>query len=219
MTSGDIDKFLHDLHNIPDYEEEIEEYWNDAQNEAYLIDVLSRLYNSEDAAYNALREHQGRLIPKFFAGVDLDIMPPGLDPQLHNKDMEPSKVKGILIEFVEGHDIWQLPHHQFFRSSWQDLVDQAVVVVDVLGDLDIPNDDVRPENFLLFKTKDGDSKQYRVFMIDFTLCRIRGRDESDLEWGRAKCSLGKDRAIAARMKTLLKKHGFSLEYERSTRWD
>lgn len=84
--------------------------------------MLSGLCNSEVAVYSALRKHQGRLIPRLFAGVDLDIMPSEVDPQLHNKDMEPFKVKGIRINFTRGHDMWQLPL-QFPRSSWQDLVD------------------------------------------------------------------------------------------------
>lgn len=56
-------------------------------------------------------------------------------------------------------------------------------------------------------------------MMYFALCRIRGRGESDLEWGRAKSTLGEDRAVTARMDRLLKKHDFSLTYEISTRWD
>lgn len=84
VKSGDIDTFLHDLHHIEDYEDETGEDWNDAQNEVYLVDMMSRIYNSEVAVYNALGGHQGRLIPKCFAGVDLDVMPPGADPQLHN---------------------------------------------------------------------------------------------------------------------------------------
>lgn len=44
--------------------------------------------------------------------------------------------------------MWQLPL-QLPRSSWQDLVDQAVAIIDVLDNHDILNDDVHPENFLL----------------------------------------------------------------------
>ena len=87
--------------------------------------------------------------------------------------MELFPVKGILIDFVEGHDMLQLPH-QFPRSSWQDLVNQAVAIVEVLGDNDNLNDDVCPENFVLFKTKDGDRKQYRVLMIDLCSAESEG---------------------------------------------
>lgn len=65
VESGAIDTFLHDLHHTPDYQDETEEDWNDAQNEAYLADMVSGFYKSEVAVYNALREHQGRLLPRF----------------------------------------------------------------------------------------------------------------------------------------------------------
>lgn len=88
VKSGVIGASLHDLNHIPDYKFKTEEEWNDAQIDAYMVDVLSDLSDSEVAVHNALHEHQGRLIPRAFAGVDLDILPPRLGPQLHDKEME-----------------------------------------------------------------------------------------------------------------------------------
>ncbi|KAF4976071.1 hypothetical protein FZEAL_7218 [Fusarium zealandicum] len=218
VKSGAICSFLHDLHEIPKYKDDTEEDWDDAQNEAFLADELHGLYKTEVAVYNALNQYQGRLIPTLLAAVELDIAPAKPDIHPSAQDLEPCKVRGILLQYIPGHSMKHLPDH-FPRSSWQDIVDQALLVVNVLGDHSILNRDVRPENFLISKKTEVDISRYQVFMIDFALCRFRGRDESDLEWGRAKHTKDEEGAIALRMKKLLEKeHGFDLQYQDSMRY-
>jgi hypothetical protein len=78
----------------------------------------------------------------------MDLGPDQADLQSHNQDFEPTKIKGILLQYIEGGNMWDIVN-SFFQSSWQDLVDQAVAIVRILGDHNILNQDVRPENFLV----------------------------------------------------------------------
>ncbi|KAK7422777.1 hypothetical protein QQZ08_009402 [Neonectria magnoliae] len=223
VQSGAVYQFLDDLHRIENFQDDTEEDWDDAQNEAFLADELLRLYKTEVAVYDRLHEYQGRVIPRLLAAIDIDIAPTGHATEVSEKGgFEPFKVKGLLLQYIDGCDLWGIVH-RFPRSSWQDIVDQALAIIRVLGDYNILNKDVRPENFMVSTTTEGrqqeEEGQHRVFMIDFALCRFREQDESDLEWGRAKFSKDEEGAIALRMKKLLsEKHDFQLHYEDPLRY-
>ncbi|KAK7402684.1 hypothetical protein QQX98_011547 [Neonectria punicea] len=224
VQSGAVYRFLNNLHQIKNFQGDTEEDWDDAQNEAFLADELLRLYKTEMAVYDRLHEYRGHLIPRLFAAIDLDIAPTGHTTEVSERGgFEPFKVKGLLLQYIDGCDLWNIVH-RFPRSSWQEIVDQALAIIRVLGDYNILNKDVRPENFMVSTTMENhqqeeEAQQCRVFMVDFALCRFRGQDESDLDWGRAKFSKDEDGAIALRMKKLLsEKHDFQLHYEDPLRY-
>ncbi|CAI4215955.1 unnamed protein product [Parascedosporium putredinis] len=95
------------------------------------------------------------------------------------------------------------------------IVDQAVAIVQVVGDHNILNRDVRPDNFIIEQNRSG---SYRVFMIDFGLARLRGRDESDRDWGKAKLNRDEEGAVGLVMKKRLAREGFELRFEKSDRY-
>jgi len=102
------------------------------------------------------------------------------------------------------------------RTSWQNIVDQAVAIVRIVGDNYILNRDVRPENFVVTQVSEHD---YKVFMIDFALCRFKGENESNAEWADAKFTKDEEGAVGLIMKKrLLNKYGFELHYETSLRY-
>ncbi|KAK0710079.1 hypothetical protein B0T26DRAFT_755198 [Lasiosphaeria miniovina] len=105
-----------------------EEDWDDAENESFLADESLRLFTTEYTAYDRLSNHQGRSIPRLLAAVDIDIAPPppGLAPAAEG-DFEPFKVQGIILQYLEGIELWDIVKH-CPRSSWQGIVDQAVDV-------------------------------------------------------------------------------------------
>ena len=212
VQSGGVRNFLHDPRHVEDFQEETEDDWDDAQNEVFLAELL-KYYMAEAATYNALRDHQGSLIPRLFAEVNLDLTP----PNAHDEGIQPEElfqVKGILIQYIEGFTLSALPDHAP-QSSWQNIVDQAVSIVHVLGDNNIMNQDVRPDNFMISLKGNG---RYQVFMIDFGLCRFRGQDESYLDWGGAKYTESEVDAAGLFMQRRLGKHGFELKYECSQRY-
>lgn len=219
VESGAIQRFLHDLRHIDRFQEDTEEDWDDAQNEAFLSHELLRLYDAEVAVYDALRDHQGRLIPKVIAAVDLDLATSSSTLHCDDRgDFAPFRVRGILLEYINGCNLMDIVDH-FPRSSWQRIVNQAVATIRILSDHNILNNDVRPENFVVCPVGDGDPKQDpQVFMIDFALCRFRAADESDAEWGRAKHGKDEEGAIGLRMKKVLAYHDYELDYEYSQRY-
>ena len=213
VQSGRVHKFLHDLHHVKDFQEETEDDWDDAENEAFLADKLLKLYTTETATYNALRNYQGCVIPRLSAEINLDLTP----PNANGEDSQPEelfRVKGILLQYIDGFCLSDLADRAP-QSSWQNIVDQAISIVHVLGDNNIMNEDVRHGNFMV---SPEDSGGYRVFMIDFGLCIFRGQDESDRDWGRKKITEDEEGAIGLVMKMRLERHGFELNFKQSDRY-
>ena len=213
VQSGEVFDHLHDHRYVKDFQEEAEDYWYDAENEAFLANKLLELYAAETATYNALHSYQGNLIPRLFAAINLDLTPPNMQGKVSWPE-ELFQVKGILLQYIEGFSLSDL-QDRAPRSSWQNIVDQALSIVHVLGDHDILNKDVRPGNFMVSPKGDGG---YQVFMIDLALCRFRGQGESDFVWGLAKYVMDEEGRVGEVMKDRLGKHGFELNYKRSERY-
>ncbi|KAK7428880.1 hypothetical protein QQZ08_004650 [Neonectria magnoliae] len=211
LRSGKTESFLDKLHTVPGFQRDTEDDWDTAENEAYLADELQKCFNSEIATYSRLQEHQGKIIPRFLAAITLGMPPP--DAALSTQQQELYQIKGVLLEYLTGFSLSSMVQSAP-RSSWQDIVDQAIRIVHVLGDNNILNADVRPDNFVVVP----EDQAYRVFMIDFGQCRLRREDESDAEWGRAKWIQDEEGAVGAVMRSRLKKVGFELRFEPSWRY-
>jgi predicted protein tyrosine phosphatase len=207
VRSGTIHQFVHDLHHV----EKLQIYEMDfsyAQAEAYIAHLVLEQYTAEIAVYDALRDHQGKAVPRLLAAVDLDLSPPGAEDELFH-------IKGILLEFIEGFPMSQLSGN-VPQSAWQNIVDQGIAAVHVLGDHYIMDEDRRPLNFMVSPEKDG---EFRVFMIDFGCCRFKRDDESEEEWASNKITMDEEGAVGLLMrKWLAKDHGFNLHYEPSSRY-
>lgn len=208
IQTGTVHQFLYNLHHVRDFQEDTEDDWDNAQDEAFVADKALQYYTAEAAVYNALRECQGKVIPRLLAAVDLNLTPPGAD------DHELFHVKGLLLEYIDGFSLENLTDHAP-RSAWQDIVDQAVAATHVLGDHNILDWDRRPINFMVTPKEEGG---FRVAMIDFGVARFRREDESDSDWGRAKLSENEEGAVGLVMKKRLSRHEFDLHYERSDRY-
>lgn len=183
---------------------------------------LSKCFKAEVATYSALTKHQGEFIPRLLAEITLDISPPDL--AFSAQQQEPSQVKGILLEYLPGFSLSSIAQNAP-QASWQSIVDQAIKIVHILGDHNILNTDVRPDNFVVVPKRrraqamdEENSAEYQVFMIDFGQCRLRREDESDAEWGRAKWIQDEEGAVGAVMRMMLRKIGFELDYRPSWRY-
>ncbi|EEU36455.1 uncharacterized protein NECHADRAFT_81215 [Fusarium vanettenii 77-13-4] len=213
LKSGDLQDFLGRLHAEEDSEEDDDEDdWDASENEAWLADMMLNYFRAEVATYSALQKHQGDLIPRLFAQVTLQVVQPSTS--LDEQQQDTCLVKGILIEYLKGFTLSSLKSSAP-RSSWQNIVDQGIRITHVLGDNNILNSDVRPDNMMVVRQG---KEEYRVCMIDFGHCRMRREDESDHDWGRAKWCQDEEGAIGVVMRGALAKVGFQLHYENSGRY-
>ena len=208
VQTGTVHQFLHKLHHDKNFRRETEDDWEDWECEAFLADECHQTFLYEAAVYEALRVHQGKAIPRLLAAVDLNLTPLGVE------DHELFHAKGLLLEYINGFDLFDLPDHAP-RSAWQAVVDDAIAAVHILGDHNILDEDRHLRNFIVSPKPDG---QFHVFMIDFGYCKFRGKDESDRVWGSAKLTENEEGAVGAVMKKRLAKVGFDLHYERSSRY-
>ncbi|KAH7246592.1 hypothetical protein BKA59DRAFT_439214 [Fusarium tricinctum] len=211
LASGKVEKFLEKLRTVPNFKDDTEEDWDNAENEAYLASALQQYFDAETATYARLQQYQGRAIPRLLAPVALHDTPS--NEVLSTQQRKLKEHKGILLQYLPGFSLSEMIQNAP-RTSWQGIVDEAVQKVHLLGDHNILNKDVRPANFMVVP-KNG---AYRVFMIDFGQCRFRRKDETDAEWGRAKRDQDEEGAVALVMEMRLKRVGFELQYEQSPRY-
>ena len=208
IRTGTIHQFVHDLRHVESFRiSEMDP--DDAQVEAFIANMAHEQYTAEFAVYDALRDHQGKEIPRLLAAVDFDLTPPGAEDELFH-------VKGFLLEYIEGFPLSELSKNAP-QSAWQNIVDQGIAALHILGDHYIIDEDRRPLNFIVSPEKDGG---FRVFMIDFGCCRFKREDESEAEWASNKITMDEEGVVGLVMKKWLANegHGFHLHYEPSGRY-
>lgn len=212
--------FLHNLRTGEEYFEKTGDGWNAAQHEAHQAHALLGMFSNEVATCEAMREHQGSLVPKLLATVDLELETQGSTAETPDcGDFEPFRLKGVLLDYIEGCDLNEVVQH-FPRSSWKYIVDEAVKIIYAMDKLNILNRDVHERNFVISGASDsvvsvnqGEPAQPRVYMIDLAMCRVRRPDESDGEWGRAKHKEGEALFGVSLKEKWKKRHNFELDYE------
>lgn len=203
LTTGcRLDGFQCLLREDESFKKETELGWGRGEYEAFLHGEMLRMYDSEAAAYQRLRDVQGTLVPRLITAGFLDASVSD-DTGTDSRDQAPFQIKGVLLQYIEGFALSSLDS-QAPRSHWQPIVDQAVRVTQVLADKEVLNADVRPENFIVERTHEG-SCPYRVFMIDFGESRLRRKGESDFSWGRAKWRQDEEGAVGLVMRCRLRR--------------
>ncbi|KAG8684951.1 hypothetical protein FRC09_015051, partial [Ceratobasidium sp. 395] len=127
-------------------------------------------FGSECAVYKRLGSLQGRDIPIFHGSTRFldDSSAPGLS----------LSIPGVLLEAIPGSSLEDIDVSAVDLST---VINNALRIVDIWGDLGVLNKDVRLGNFIV---KPDNS----VIMIDFAQTRLRRADEDDLAWKRAKWS-------------------------------
>lgn len=212
-----LDDFVFSLCALENYREQTAQAWTVAQREACLAVDIADVYYDELSVYDALQDFQGQSIPRFVASLELDISPLGVDipprdPSAAFATFEPFIVKGILLERIEGFTLWDMPDRGVPRWQWQGLVDKARRMLDILDDNEILNMDVQPQNFIVapLTDKPESADDYKVYMIDFGMCRFREENESNLVWSVAKNTYNGDGRLFYWMNIRLEREGFAL---------
>lgn len=209
VMSGGVEGFLLRLGD-KQFKDETEEDWNAGQIEAGLANDMREMYRVETTVYDRLGDVQGKIVPRVIAAVELGIAPADIN---FNNQQQHFQIKGILLEYIPGFSLRDLDT-KAPPDSWQGVVDQAVEIARSLGDHDILNRDVRPDNFIVSHCDGGNGQEeedpeegFQVFMIDFGQSRVRREDESDFDWGRAKWQEDEEGAVGLIMQHRLRKLG------------
>ena len=196
VQSGGASEFTSWLYD-GDNEEYDSDKWNTAQRETYLNDECHELFENEVAAYDAMKNIQGRYIPQLLAKATMNS---------HSVSASDSQyffeVPGILLEYIDGFTLSDIEEN-VSRELWQQICDEAVQVVNIVCDHNVLNKDVRPDNMIV-RADEGSNHDYEVFMIDFAFSRLRQSDETDDEWREAKRSQDEEGAIGYVMQHRLK---------------
>lgn len=211
IRTGSIQQFAHDLRHVEGFRDAQSELdaSDIAQDEAYINGTMVQDHTPELAVHNALHDQQGKVVPRLLAAVDLDLTRPGAEND------ELFHIKGILLKYIEGFRMSKFPD-ETPPSAWQNIVDQAIAAVNVLGDYHILDTDRRPDNFIVTPDKKGG---FRVFMVDFGCARFKREDESEAEWASNKITENEETGVGTVwQKCLARDYGFCLEYNPSDRW-
>jgi hypothetical protein len=85
----------------------------------------------------------------------------------------------VLLKDCDGFSLDKLADNALIRC-WQSIYDDAVFIVNSISDYNILNKDIKPENFIVRKISFNGNTKYKLVIIDFTLCRARMFNESDV---------------------------------------
>ena len=99
------------------------------------------------------------------------------------------------------------------KECWQSIGEEAIWIVNVIGDRGILNEDVKRPNFIVQRQE---ANVCKVFMIDLALCLFRSESEDDAEWDQWKAMQDEEGTVVYVMQRKLK-GGFT--YHRSARYE
>lgn len=193
VENGDAAKFIATL-NEDDENDINDESWNTAQNEAYFFDLSRDLHKCEIKTYNNLKNLQGKNVPRFFANVHLNGF---------STNHILFEVQGIMIEFIEGYNLSDLAQNEP-QSAWQNICDEAVRAVNLIGEHGVLNEDVRTHNILVRKRAISSAQAPEIFIIDLAQCRFREDYVSEAAWNHEKRRQDEEGAIGFVMAQKLK---------------
>lgn len=162
-----------------------------SQNMRLIANRCISMARAEKVVYKALRSLQeaGR-VPRYYASVELNIdnvprIPLSMPAEELGLLRQYVQVPGCLFEYVPGFSLsaaGDLPT----RKEQAEAVLGSIILVNEIGDYDVLNNDVRPENILIQKTVVDGKTTIKPVMIDFAQARVRRRDENDEEWDKVK---------------------------------
>lgn len=181
--------------------------WSTSQEETYFHDYMQGLYETETQAYDTLTDMQGNDIPRLFSRVTMPIP----TPARNNLLSEYIDIPGVLLQYIEGFPLTDIAICAP-RDSWQTICEDAIRIVNRVGDRGILNEDVKTRSFVVQSRPEN---QYHVFMIDFALCDFREEYPDETEWEKCKARQDEEGAVGFVMQKALQ-GGFV--YHRSARY-
>lgn len=211
VASGEAAKLISETEDIT-IDDELS--WGETHEETFLFDYCRDIYRCEIDVYRRLKDLQGETIPKVFADVRFNPWPSSDPPPTDTQDF--FEVPGILMEHIRGYSLGEIKDRAP-PSTWQPICEEAIRIVNLIGDLGILNKDIQTRNILVRENKKGEApSSYEVIFIDFGNCRFRGPDQSEEDWRHEKSEMDEEGAIGCVMEHKLK-GGF--KYQRTSHFD
>lgn len=181
---------------------------NSSHHEARLQHLLCGIMLPREVkAYDALKDLQGKVIPRLIAKVTV----PGGD--LATPEVDKQGFPGIVMEFIPGFPLSDLAEFAP-RELWQPICDHAIQIINLIGDRGILNEDVQTRSFIVKLDSTCDTG-YKISMIDFGFCAFRDEYDDERTWTKAKCMQREEEVIGRQMEQKLE-GGFV--YNESGRW-
>ena len=199
ILNGDAAKLITELTADRDLPARNFHVWNSSQEETYLHDFMQGLYETETQVYNTLADLQGSHIPQLFSCVTMPLSTPVQNnmplsaPVQNNLLSEYIDIPGILLQYVEGFPLTDIATYAP-RDSWQSICEDAIRIVNLIGDRGILNEDVKTRSFIVQKSPENQFL-YVVFMIDFALCNFRKEYANEIEWEECKARQDEEGAV------------------------
>jgi tRNA A-37 threonylcarbamoyl transferase component Bud32 len=172
ILDGGASDFITKLRSNSNLAETEGEYWCDVEYEAYLYDQMQKFYDTETKVYQRIKDMQGRDVPRLIARITVS-------PDSPSPTQKCLDCSGILLELIEGFPLGDIVVHAP-RETWQGICEEAIYIVNTIGDRDIRNQDVKTRNFIV--RRDPVEEKFKVFMIDFALCEFRREDQDEEDW-------------------------------------
>ncbi|KAF2234187.1 hypothetical protein EV356DRAFT_515618 [Viridothelium virens] len=173
--------------------------WSQAQREAYLQYSCLKFCRTESSVYNGLSDMEGHVIPRLWAMVRMRSSS-AHTPSAHTLPHDYFDCPGILLEYIEGFPLTDIALNAP-REDWQKICEDAIQIINRIGDRHIRNKDVKTRSFIV--RKDPQLETFSVFMIDFGECVLRNQDESEYEWRKWKAMQDEEGAIGMVMQRKL----------------
>lgn len=208
ILDGDAAKLIAELTADRDLPGRNFHTWNSSQEETYLHDYMQGLYETETQAYTTLTDMQGNDIPRLFSCVTM----PSSTPAQNSLLSEYIDIPGILLQYIEGFPLTDIAIYAP-RGSWQSICEDAIRIVNLVGDRGILNEDVKTRSFVVQSRPE--KGQFHVFMIDFALCNFREDYPDETEWEKCKARQDEEGAVGFVMQKTLQGR---FMYHRSARY-
>ena len=222
-------------------DDEVDE-WGAAQREADLYNRIQIMYRTEAEVYRRLQDVQGEDVPRLLSHVAVTSPDHSSNHGMtsiykadcaSNLYLEYLTHPGILLVYFAGFGLDEIKT-RIPRNMWQSVCEDAIRIINVIGDREILNQDVKTRNFIVYpvhnrqcslprdKNDNNASDRtisqntFKVVAIDFACCVFRGKDQSLQRWRLMQAHEDEEGAIGYIMQKRLKR-GFT--YRRSPKYE
>lgn len=200
VFDGGASELITKLHAMEDLPEEEGDSWSAAQNETYIYHLCRKYYDTESEAYRRVEDLQGKDVPRFIARVSFSEGP--CSPTSSNHVSKWLDCPGILLELINGFPLWEL-EERAPKDAWQYICEDAIRIVNLIGDRDLRNEDIHLNNNIV--RKDPITGKFKVFIIDFAMCVLRKPEDDKDDWWYMKATVDEEGRIGHGMERHLKR--------------